>query len=296
MPMTSAQTAGQKRKGRNWTIRPPRVVTLIEARQVAEQAVRVIEAIPQDLADQLMKELDEASHRISEERSKRDLAFGLKILLDCTAHNGHPKAADRDGALRLLQEIQTQPKPHVTLPGPARPGYVKEIVMKYRLRPIPYGAQLTGGFIRCSGDVLKLFSNLRYEPKEHVIAVHLNNGNQILSVNHVATGTMSSCPVNSGELFRDAILAGAAAVIVVHNHPSGKANPSAGDLALMDELRRVGELLHVVVTDFVVLGDDSHWSASDRGVLRPIWIRDVPPLPVPRRPTPSAVKGRRGQG
>jgi DNA repair protein RadC len=294
--MTSAQTAEQKRKGTGWTIRPPRVVDLIEARQVAEQVVRMLEAIPSDLADQLEKELDEASSRVSEERSKRDLAFGLKTLLNCTAHNGHPKAAGRDGARRLLQEIQTQPKSRVTLPGPARPGYVKELVIKYKLRPIPYGAQLTGGYIHSSSDVLKLFGNLRYETKEHIFTVHLNNANQILSVNHVATGSMNECTVCLGEVFRDAFLAGASALIFVHNHPSGRAEPSSQDRYLLDELRRVSTLLRIAVIDFVVLGDHNHWSASDHGLLHQAGIPSLLPSPVKRRPTAAAVKGRRGKG
>jgi DNA repair protein RadC len=206
------------------------------------------------------------------------------------------RKVERAAAKRLVQEIDAQPKPRVIPPGPDRPGYVKELVMKYKLRPIPYGAQLTGGYIRASGDVLKLFSNLRYEPKEHVITVHLNAGNQILSVNHVATGTMHSCPVNAGELFRDAILAGASNIVVVHNHPSGNSEPSAGDRAMMEQLRRVGELLDVSLLDFVVLGDQKHWSASDHGLLYQAGIQGFLPPSVSRRPAAVAVKGGRGKG
>lgn len=294
--MASAQTAGQKRKGTGWTIRPPRVVDLIEARQVAEKVVRMLEAIPSDLAAHLVKELHDTHNRESEGWHKRNLASYLEDLLGYLARHGRPRAAGRAGARRLLQEIQAQPKSRVTLPVPARPGYVKELVMKYKLRPIPYGAQLTGGYIHSSADIFKLFGNLRYEPKEHILTVHLNGDNQILSVNHVATGSMNECNVRLGEVFRDAFLAGATGLIFVHNHPSGRAQPSSGDRLLLDELRRVSELLRITLMDFVVLGDHDHWSAADHGLLHQAGIPSLLPSPVKRRPTASAVKGRRGQG
>jgi hypothetical protein len=63
------------------------------------------------------------------------------------------------------------------------------------------------------------------------------------------------------------MMAGAAAIIIVHNHPSGRATPSGGDLALMDEVKRIGDLVRIPLVDFIIIGDETHWSAADHGLL-----------------------------
>lgn len=156
------------------------------------------------------------------------------------------------------------------------------------MRRIPYGARLVGRGIFHSRDAFELFKGLRYEPREHIMVVHLNAGNRVISVDHAATGTPTECPFSASVVFRDAMLAGAAAIIIVHNHPSGLPRPSQGDLALMDEAKRSGDLLRIPVLDFIIVGDDTYWSASDRCLLG----RAPGTIPAPAGTRPKASRTR----
>jgi DNA repair protein RadC len=75
--------------------------------------------------------------------------------------------------------------------------------------------------------------------------------------------------VHPRELFRPAVLAGAAAIVVTHNHPSGDPEPSAEDLALTRRLVAAGTLLGIELLDHVITGDGTaRWlSLKDRGHL-----------------------------
>ena len=79
-------------------------------------------------------------------------------------------------------------------------------------------------------------------------------------------GPRSQIQVRIAELFRDAVRAHAAAIIVVHNHPSGDPEPSADDLHLTAEAIAAGRLLDIPLLDHVILAGDSYVSLRDRGI------------------------------
>jgi len=81
----------------------------------------------------------------------------------------------------------------------------------------------------------------------------LNVKNQCIGVNLVAMGSLTGVEVHPREVFRGAILAGAATIILVHNHPSGDTTPSPEDIALTQRLKAVGDLLGVPVLDHVIV-------------------------------------------
>jgi DNA repair protein RadC len=90
--------------------------------------------------------------------------------------------------------------------------------------------------------------------REHLRVVLLNTKNRVLAVREVYRGTLNSSTVRMAELFRDAIKENAAAVIVVHNHPSGDPAPSPEDVRMTAEAARAGQLLDIEVLDHVVIG------------------------------------------
>lgn len=77
----------------------------------------------------------------------------------------------------------------------------------------------------------------------------------------------SAALVHPREVFKAAILANAAALILVHNHPSGDPEPSAEDRAITERLKQAGELLGIRVLDHVVIGDDKFRSFAEEGLL-----------------------------
>ena len=102
--------------------------------------------------------------------------------------------------------------------------------------------------------------------REELRVVLLTTRNAVLAVPTVYQGNVSSALVRVGELFRDAIRQHAAAVILVHNHPSGDPTPSPDDLQLTAEAIAAGRLLDVAVLDHLVIGHDAYVSLRDRGV------------------------------
>jgi DNA repair protein RadC len=85
----------------------------------------------------------------------------------------------------------------------------------------------------------------------------------VLSVRVVGTGGVDSVGAHPRDVFAPAIRAGAAAVVVAHNHPSGDPSPSAEDRAVTDRLSASGRLLGVELLDHVVVGDARYYSFAD---------------------------------
>lgn len=102
---------------------------------------------------------------------------------------------------------------------------------------------------------------------EEFRALLLDGKHRVMREVTISRGTLTSSPVHPREAFRTAIREGAAAVVFVHNHPSGDPSPSADDLAITRRLCEVGDLVGIRVLDHLVIGDDRYVSLADRGLM-----------------------------
>jgi DNA repair protein RadC len=102
--------------------------------------------------------------------------------------------------------------------------------------------------------------------KEEVRVLVLDTRNRVLDIPTVYVGSLNTSVVRVGELFRDAIKQNAAAVIVVHNHPSGDPTPSPEDVRLTEMLVEAGKLLDVEVLDHLIIGQGRFVSLKERGL------------------------------
>lgn len=118
-----------------------------------------------------------------------------------------------------------------------------------------------------SKEVFELFHFLKDESKEHFIALHLDGKNKIVCIDNVSTGSLNASIVHPRETFKACLLSSAAAVILVHNHPSGDPTPSREDLELTGRLKEAGELLGIRVMDHIIIGSGCYVSLADRGLL-----------------------------
>ncbi len=107
------------------------------------------------------------------------------------------------------------------------------------------------------------------DDREHMWALYLNAQNHLLEVYPVSTGTLTASLVHPREVFKPALLRGAASVIVVHNHPSGDPTPSKEDLHLTRQLAKAAELLDLRLHDHVIIGNGTgRWvSLAQQGIL-----------------------------
>jgi DNA repair protein RadC len=94
--------------------------------------------------------------------------------------------------------------------------------------------------------------------REAFYVLLLNTRNQVIAVHPVSMGSLNSSIVHPRETFKAAIISGAAAIICVHNHPSGDPTPSREDIAITSRLKEVGELIGIPVFDHVVMGIAAH--------------------------------------
>jgi DNA repair protein RadC len=83
----------------------------------------------------------------------------------------------------------------------------------------------------------------------------------------LSEGSLTESPVNVRAIVERANRHHSAAMILVHNHPSGHAQPSAGDRALTEELTQAGELLRIHLLDHVIVGRRDHYSFADHGLI-----------------------------
>jgi DNA repair protein RadC len=120
--------------------------------------------------------------------------------------------------------------------------------------------------VRSSADVYAAFKE-RFEQadREEFLVLLLDAKNALLGFNLVSVGTLTSSLVHPRECFKPAILSNAAALILLHNHPSGDPAPSAEDLTITRRLRDVGAIFDIKVLDHIIVGDGRYVSFIEDG-------------------------------
>ena len=102
--------------------------------------------------------------------------------------------------------------------------------------------------------------------RENFVAVLLNTKNEVLEFPTISVGTLSASLVHPREVFKPAIRASAAGVVLAHNHPSGKVEPSREDRRVTDRLVEAADIIGIEVLDHVILGDGC-FSMKEHGML-----------------------------
>jgi len=100
------------------------------------------------------------------------------------------------------------------------------------------------------------------------MSLHLNSKNQLIREVLVSVGSLSTSVVHPREVFSPAVRDSTAALIFLHNHPSGDPAPSREDLDCTQRLCRAGKILGIRVLDHIILGHDDYFSFADAGQLQ----------------------------
>ena len=103
--------------------------------------------------------------------------------------------------------------------------------------------------------------------KEHFTIISVNNKNRVHGFKVISTGTLTASLVHPREVWRAALYMCSAAVLFVHNHPSGDPAPSPEDIDLTRRLKQTADMLAIKIQDHIVLGHDRYFSFSDKGLL-----------------------------
>jgi DNA repair protein RadC len=130
-------------------------------------------------------------------------------------------------------------------------------------KPLTKGAKFT-----CSQDVFAAYGPLCKGRNQEIFWVLLlDQRNRVMQQVQVSEGTQGSCPVHPRDVLGPALKAGAASMILLHNHPSGDPDSSLEDRELTERLRKAAELVGIRILDHIIIGGDCYESMADRGTL-----------------------------
>jgi len=170
------------------------------------------------------------------------------------------------GSLRRLERASVRSlcaRPGIGMAKAVQVKAALELAKRFHEEPLQRGRPL-----RSSRDVYRHYrGRLEALRQEAVYVVLLDVKNRILGESKVSEGSLSASIVHPREVFRPVIEESAAAVILVHNHPSGDPTPSAEDLTITERLRQVGEVMGVKILDHLIIGAGCYASFVERGLL-----------------------------
>ncbi|HEY6837456.1 MAG TPA: DNA repair protein RadC [Geobacteraceae bacterium] len=170
------------------------------------------------------------------------------------------------GDLRALAMASTTDICRIKGTGPAKAATVKaalEIANRFKGRRLERESRYT------SPD--QVFEHYHYtyrdRRKEYFLALLLDGKNRVIREVQISEGSLNQSIVHPREVFNPAVRESAAAIILVHNHPTGDPTPSREDLEITRRLREAGELMGVKVLDHIIIGDGEFVSFVSQGLM-----------------------------
>ncbi len=136
--------------------------------------------------------------------------------------------------------------------------FVREVTVNYRKQ-----TALTDTLRRPEEVAMVVRGLLPDNSREHFVALYLNSAHKVIAYSVVSTGLANSTVVHPREVFQPAIMAGATAFFVCHNHPSGDLTPSAEDQRVTRMLKEAAEIIGIKLLDHVIVTDSGYYSFSE---------------------------------
>ena len=121
--------------------------------------------------------------------------------------------------------------------------------------------------------IKKLIESQGQPDREQFCVILLNSKNEIIGLNIVSTGDLSSAKVHPREVLKPAILSNSAAMILCHNHPSGNLSPSPEDIAITAIIVQASKIMGIQVHEHLIISmhDDRYFSFADHGIIKKIY-------------------------
>lgn len=172
----------------------------------------------------------------------------------------------RWGSLAALAELSPRALEAMPGVGPAKSASLAAALeLGRRVASVPLVRGLT---LRSPDDVQRHFaSRFRGRPQESFHVLLLDARHRLMSIDEVSVGTLTASLVHPREVFREAIRQAAAALLLVHHHPSGDPSPSPEDRSVTERLSAAGRLLGIAVVDHVIVAEGGFYSFQQAGCL-----------------------------
>lgn len=170
------------------------------------------------------------------------------------------------GNFRAMAEATPEELASIKGIGPAKAAQLKAAFELGKRADIPL--PLASNSLRSPTDVVaEMRAKLKGKKKEHFWVVLLNTRNQVIRKAEISIGSLNASIVHPREVFKEAVTASAASVILVHNHPSGDPQPSQEDIELTRRLVQAGEMIGVSVLDHIIVCDERHSSLKGLNLM-----------------------------
>jgi DNA repair protein RadC len=152
--------------------------------------------------------------------------------------------------------------------GPAKAAEIKAAIEIGKRFQLPDLDRKKRASFCSSEDVAKHCTPMLKDEKREIFRCFLlDTKNKVIRDEVVSIGSLSASIVHPRDTFKAAVRESAAAVIFVHNHPSGDVKPSQEDILLTKRLVQSGEVLGIQVLDHIIIGDGTHFSFKDNGLI-----------------------------
>ncbi len=147
--------------------------------------------------------------------------------------------------------------------GDAKAALILAALEYARRRIKPEGAK-----IETPADLLPHVRHYADRKQEHFLCASINGANEILNIRVVSIGLIDRTPVHPREVFADALVDRAAAVIVAHNHPAGSLKPSTADIEITSQLKAAGVVLGISLLDHIIFNRTGYFSFLEAGMIK----------------------------
>ncbi len=121
--------------------------------------------------------------------------------------------------------------------------------------------------ITSASDVYRILYDYTDKDQEHFLLLTLDGASKIIEKRVIHIGTLNQSLVHPREIFKPAIIDGAAGIVIAHNHPSRTLEPSRADIQITQRLKEVAKLVGIELLDHVILTEQGFYSFSEEGDL-----------------------------
>ena len=171
-----------------------------------------------------------------------------------------------------MHKIISIPRQQSLFPSPVESS---KFISTYRValvrdRHLPFEQCRLANSQQAQPIIRKLIEEHGQSDREQFCVLLLNAKNDIIGLNIVSIGGLSSASVYPREVLKPAILANSAAMILCHNHPSNNLEPSHEDLAITKRIVQASELMGITVHEHIIISmdDDRYYSFADNGLIK----------------------------
>lgn len=178
----------------------------------------------------------------------------------------------------MPKEIYRMPEQQSLFDKPSRKASRNRFISVFRVslvrdRRVAFETGCLNNSRQAQSILRKLIETQGQQDRENFCVVLLSTKNEIIGLNIISVGDLSSAKVHPREVLKPAILANSSAMILCHNHPSGETTPSPEDLAITAKLVQAAGIMGIVIYEHLIISmqDDRYFSFADNGLIKQMY-------------------------